>query len=812
MASVNMSKDTFLKLITCPITLDIMNEPVQGSDGQTYEKSAIIVALNYNSKSPITGLPMDISSLITNYSIKGMISEYRKNPKMFDSKIVDKNSVITKSNMNENSVNNKFDLNFSINNQYDNTKFLVNIQRKFPKRETSIYPIQDSKDIVLVIDRSGSMGLSTTTDAEDMGFSILDIVKHSVNTIIKSLSERDRISIITYNDKITVLSTFTKMTPEGQSTLLTKVKTIFPDCQTNMYGALIKALELIKERRDTTRNASIYLFTDGLSNLGVPAKGEVCGLLNYVKQEFKADLFCPTICTFGFGSSLNSKNLYEIAKIGGGWYCYIPDATFVGTIFVNSIANTLSTDINNVILDITIDNSQSDSDSWKKYFIENLSSIRVDQTRNLVLDISNFIHKFKDDTKITFILKYTKNGKYYNETKSVTYKEIKKPSISNENIKVELVRNIAISAITQANECMIHYNLIKAKEIIEKALTDINKYVDYNAVEFCYEAMPRVEKTTNNKIKYIITDLNEQVLQAISRQDWFQKWGKHYLPSLLRAHQLQICNNFKDPGVQIYGEELFYLLQEEFNNIFDNTDPPNPSNKNHNSYSQPITRASFTQSYNNNSNPCVTGYCYIKMADENYIMSNWRSYERIQIPPRGYKFVEDLKKGDEIMTRDGEMAKVVCVLKTICSMNGISERAELVELGGVGGLCITPWHPIQWKEGVWEFPANIKQSEIFDNINAVYSLVLDKGHIAMINETPFITLGHNFTDNDVIKHDYFGTDKVINDLKKMPGWNQGLIILQSGCMLTNDSGIVNQLVFNGNSNGNSNVDKVSVYT
>ena len=84
MASVNMSKDTFLKLITCPITLDIMNEPVQGSDGQTYEKSAIIVALNYNSKSPITGLPMDISSLITNYSIKGMISEYRKNPKMFE--------------------------------------------------------------------------------------------------------------------------------------------------------------------------------------------------------------------------------------------------------------------------------------------------------------------------------------------------------------------------------------------------------------------------------------------------------------------------------------------------------------------------------------------------------------------------------------------------------------------------------------------------------------------------------------------------------------------------------------------------------
>ena len=31
------------------------------------------------------------------------------------------------------------------------------------------------------------------------------------------------------------------------------------------------------------------------------------------------------------------------------------------------------------------------------------------------------------------------------------------------------------------------------------------------------------------------------------------KWGKHYLQSLQRAHELQQCNNFKDPGVQFYG-------------------------------------------------------------------------------------------------------------------------------------------------------------------------------------------------------------------------------------------------------------------
>jgi hypothetical protein len=30
-----------------------------------------------------------------------------------------------------------------------------------------------------------------------------------------------------------------------------------------------------------------------------------------------------------------------------------------------------------------------------------------------------------------------------------------------------------------------------------------------------------------------------QVTAALSRKDWFQKWGVHYLPSLARAHILQ---------------------------------------------------------------------------------------------------------------------------------------------------------------------------------------------------------------------------------------------------------------------------------
>lgn len=44
----------FIKSITCPITLDIFNEPIILSDGHTYEKLVAIDLIVNKKKSPIT--------------------------------------------------------------------------------------------------------------------------------------------------------------------------------------------------------------------------------------------------------------------------------------------------------------------------------------------------------------------------------------------------------------------------------------------------------------------------------------------------------------------------------------------------------------------------------------------------------------------------------------------------------------------------------------------------------------------------------------------------------------------------------------
>ena len=45
--------------------------------------------------------------------------------------------------------------------------------------------------------------------------------------------------------------------------------------------------------------------------------------------------------------------------------------------------------------------------------------------------------------------------------------------------------------------------------------------------------------TSFERVEGLRLDYEGQVLQALSRQDWWLKWGKHYLQSLQRCHRIK---------------------------------------------------------------------------------------------------------------------------------------------------------------------------------------------------------------------------------------------------------------------------------
>lgn len=119
-----------------------------------------------------------------------------------------------------------------------------------------------------------------------------------------------------------------------------------------MWDGLRTGLDVLsKGQRAVGSNSALFLLTDGCPNIEPPR-----GHLPTLEKLKKKTNFTCIINTFGFGYELDSKLLEDIAILGNsGSYAFIPDGSFVGTIFVNAITNLLSTAATNVQVMITIE-------------------------------------------------------------------------------------------------------------------------------------------------------------------------------------------------------------------------------------------------------------------------------------------------------------------------------------------------------------------------------------------------------------------------------------------------------------------------
>ena len=100
---------------------------------------------------------------------------------------------------------------------------------------------------------------------------------------------------------------------------------------------------------------------------------------------------------------------------------------------------------------------------------------------------------------------------------------------------------------------------------------------------------------------------------------------------------LQQCNNFKDPGVQHYGQgELFNSVRDEMDGIFCSLPAPKRANS---------TATVDMSVFNDADRPCFHGSCTVKLFDGSL------------------KFVKDIQRGDRLYPHGGQ---VNYILRTVC--------------------------------------------------------------------------------------------------------------------------------------------------
>jgi uncharacterized protein YegL len=729
------NNDAIVQTITCPITCCIMKDPVQGNDGNTYERSAIISALTIKQESPITREPMRISDLKVNVALRYLCDKYHQTLQ----------SVTTQSSQDR--LSKPIILDHAINKNNDKLLLTFNVNKEsFPKDLSEGHL---SQDIVLVIDRSGSM--HTHVEAKDRngqnlenGLSIQDIVNHSAKTVVQTLDAHSRICIIKFDNVIDIVTPLMYATETNKVQIMTSINSIKPGGQTNIWGAIEKALQILDGREDKSRNSAILMLTDGIPNVS-PAQGEV----ETLKRLRKTKNFTTPIYTFGFGYNLQPTLLYNLAKYSNGGNAHIPDGNMIATVFCNFIATILCSVVMNLQLHITPKQTNSASfnnllvgdfaynyDPINQKYVYDIGTVQFQQERNIVLN-------FEDKLDFTYYYTYTIGGQYYTSTVYNVNADSIANCVNNPSLNSQIYRTTCVEYIRK----MINANRINNLLSTQTNYDELVKLLEENK---CSTSQPFVDGLLKN-IKGDFANIG-QVKLAID-QKYFRRWGEFYLDQLSRSLNQQIKPNFKDEGC-MFGGEVFEALVDKSSDIFNSLEAPTPSlvvqqNSGNMFYrglnlapQAPISMAS----YNDPHGGCVDSYCNIAMFDGTS------------------KLLKDVQKFDIIKSIDENNkivgAKVLCVLETLIE-SGYRNYVS------VNGVLITPWHPIKiglhGKTETWCFPGELFSTFKFPS-SSMITLVLENHHVMFINGLKCITLGHNFTNHSKLIHPYYGTNKVIENL------------------------------------------------
>lgn len=648
----------------CPITMEIMKDPVIAEDGYTYERN-VITRID-NSLSPMTRQPINIRNLIPNRAIKESIERFIEVNTNANEHLITVNTEP----INKQLVIPQYDTEiFETRSPYNDKLYKITKKNK-PNTWTDH---RVSTTLVAVLDTSGSMGesCSLADELEQDGFSRLNLVQHSMNTVISMLDPGDELVVIQFNSTSQYLFNET-INQHNKIRATSIINSLTPGGGTTVWNGLRLAYDAVANSKNN--NIHIMLLTDGQSN-----DDPYSELKRYMERSGNEKNKNVKLTTFGFSCDINSKSLFDIAEYTHAGFNFIPDASMVGTSFCNYLANILAPDL----------------------FITSVEEIKS----------SNDIKTFCD---------------------------------LNSDIQYELLRYHCYDILK--NVCIKATNYKYLKDDIINIVTSFKEFIDQ---VYIHNNSPLIE----NMLKDFDSDEEnqKQITKAISNEEWFRKWGYHYLLSLSSAHLTRQCHNFRDVGVQLYVTPLIQELQDKVYDIFSKTPAPKP-------YLRHTATPASMSTYVSRSGACFGPNCRIKLADGSMIP------------------LHELK-GNELVFGGNKIKYIIVTMIP-------SGKTSMCQ---IGDLIISDYHPLYHnKSQGWIFPNQLVQSKNV-NIDRMYNIVLESGHYVEIENYCCVTLGHNLkqfdSSNSILQHDYYGTSEVVKDIEQYKNINK----INSNIIVFNDN-------------------------
>jgi len=426
------------------------------------------------------------------------------------------------------------------------------------------------------------------------------------------------------------------------------------------------------------------------------------------------------LSTFGFGYQLNSILLTQLAEMplsGGGSFGFIPDLTMIGTVFINWVANAMVTGTRDAVIHYAVNGGSQVG--------IHTGPLAIGQPRDYLVHI---------------------------------------PAGASVKVFAGGAEVVPVDSASSEYPLALTMYIATMEQVIamsEAGRTD-GAFVPLSRV------VQRFADSMDPRVKALLLDIesadpSEGQIGMAPR--YWERWGGHYMRSYRRAQQIQRRLNFKDPGCLIYGGDeasLFGQCVAKGEELFMTLDPPQPTGSSRgygsSSSAAPAYDPAYLSAYlRTNSQAAQSGGCF--HGENNVLMANG-----------SFKQIQAIIPGDVVWTIEGPAS----VIARVTIGHG---AATSVMMSKVGDCFLTPYHPYMEGAVTWVYGADTVGQQACP-VGTVYNLLLDKGHVINIGGATACTLAHGLK-GPVIEHPFFGTQAVVEDLKKCSGWSVGLPVYKN---------------------------------
>jgi hypothetical protein len=721
----------------CPITQEVMTDPVIGSDGITYERSAIEAWFAAgHATSPLTRQPMASRSLVPNIALRSAIADALKAPAPAAAAAAAAAAPAVAESI---------------------PAPTLSVTRR-PSGDLVIKIAEDAAVAALptiiidVLDVSGSMGNAAaepSRNAEAAAFSRADLVQHSVATQIELMRPTDQLGIVLFDNGVNEVLQPIAMNAAGRTAAKSVLPLIRPSGGTNIWTGIQRGLAMAERALASAAtsgsqhyNVALIVQTDGESDPSYnPPRGIVGTFRAWLDAHPGVNLTVHTV-GYGYGRALDMPLLREIAQVGSGTVNYIADGSMVGTVFIHLMANLMTCSRTGLKLHVP-----------EIGFMDPLGFLQVGQIRH-----SHVPAALTASAGAAPLTVYLKDG-------ATVVAEVSVPPADPTGLVTDESYTETAFALCRTSFMNQIAGLLHAMEHTPVAAPLASLDALHAELAASQHRDPRITA--------LLSDLDDtdpakgQISKAFATADAFGRWGRHYIPWVLSGHEYEWAINFRDQcSLHVYGTPATRALVARGDEIFLALPPPKAScaaaaaaaasyGYGGASGAGPMVAPSLT-AVHSNIGPCFLPASTVLMADGSH------------------------KRCDQIMPGDVAAPdyRIRCVIKTEVAF------ADIVQLGTqqgnpaeVGGF--TMWHPV-FVDGEWRHPADVGQVQRVAT-SAIYNFVLDKDHVILLNGVMTCTMGHDMVANAVIDHPYFGKRRpgvrnVMDDLEISPGWAEGYVI------------------------------------